>query len=523
MKVTHTDPSVLALSGVVLSCLLGTAHGAYCSVGSFDGAVTAAEISSFNEVVTSSTPATSNIGNAWAQGDSGNMMQAINLIYLIGGQQTTLDQMIRYCDAVLSERNDLAKAPIGQYKIWTEDIAPVWPNDVTESPIGTGGEQGDTIGHLATCANNILKNKTIYDDKPSIGDPHGYGATYLDRAKKYVQEADYSMTDHVLSRLLDLSNDKKMYFAKDSAYQPGGPVPWNQQMMFNYGFENLATAHELLGDDPARVTRYHQIVQDSFNWFFTEGVQTLTDPAGNQSYLWGYALPNIQNEDQNHGALDVAGFTRAYMTGNFGITADEMTKFANRIVDVVTVSPTLYTGYLNGTTGSGNSGSTDYLRAAYIFLTEFRPDAYTSMLAGARMTENSTTTNYANFSRFLWVKYRRSLSGVAESKAVAANLLSGYDPRTGTVDSLMTVSNDSLQNLKGPFYLTLTGAPAGVTIVPRQEAGRSNRAVPGTGAMRKTSDTVRLSSRAIWLLVMPVGCRASNSRISSPLSRAGVA
>lgn len=437
---------------------------AQINVGSFSGPVTADELTSFRTYMATLTPATSNLGNNWAQGNAGEEVKAIGLVYEVGRDAGTLDQMIRFCDAVLSERNDLAPAPIGQYVIWTGDIAPVWPNEVTSLPINTGGEQGDPVGHLGNCARLILETPSLWATAVPIGDPYGYGKTYFQRAKTFIAGADFAIDNHILKYELDLTNADHQYFAANDPYKPGQQVPWNQQMMFNYGFENLATAHELLGDDPARVTRYHQIVQDSFNWFFTEGVQTLTDPAGNQSYLWGYALPNIQNEDQNHGALDVAGFTRAYMTGNFGITADEMTKFANRIVDVVTVSPTHYTGYLNGTTGSGNSGSTDYLRAAYIFLAEFRPDAYTSMLAGARMTENSTTTNYANFSRFLWVKYRRWLSGVAESKAVATNLLSGYDPRTGTVDSLMTVSNDSLQNLKGPFYLTLTGAPAGVTI-----------------------------------------------------------
>jgi hypothetical protein len=63
--------------------------------------------------------------------------------------------MIRFCDAVLSERKDLAPSPIGQHKIWTGRVDPVWPNTLT-APIGTGGEQGDPVGHLASCAYLIL-------------------------------------------------------------------------------------------------------------------------------------------------------------------------------------------------------------------------------------------------------------------------------------------------------------------------------------------------------------------------------
>jgi len=45
-------------------------------------------------------------------------------------------------------------------------------------------------------------------------------------------------------------------------------VPWNQQMMFNYGFQNLAVAHSVLADDPPRTARYDALVQASMDWFF---------------------------------------------------------------------------------------------------------------------------------------------------------------------------------------------------------------------------------------------------------------
>jgi hypothetical protein len=56
----------------------------------------------------------------------------------------------------------------------------------------------------------------------------------LNRAKKYLAEADYSMSHHILESQLDLSNDNKMYFSKDDPYQGGKPVPLNQQMMFKF-------------------------------------------------------------------------------------------------------------------------------------------------------------------------------------------------------------------------------------------------------------------------------------------------
>jgi len=78
---------------------------------------------------------------------------------------------------------------------------------------------------------------------------------------------------------------------------------------------------------------------------------------------------------------------------------------------VLTESATKYAGKVDGTSGVGHASSTATLRSAYLLLAEFRPDAYRDMLAGAGLTENGTTASCDLFSRFLWVKYRRSLGG----------------------------------------------------------------------------------------------------------------
>ena len=384
---------------------------AQMEVGSFSGPVTKAELDSFRAYVTTLTPAENNLGNQWAQGHSGEETKAMGLVYEIGHDQGTLDQMIRFCDAVLSERNDLAPVPVGQHVMWTGDIAPVWPNLVTPQPLNTGGEQGDPVGHLGNCARLILETPKIWKQKVPIDDPHGYGATYLERAKTFVAGADFAVDHHILKDELDLSNKGRQYFSAKDPYKSGQPVPWNQQMMFDYAFQNLAAAHELLKDAPERVVRYRRIVQDSVDWFFSEGVKTYKDKDGNQAYNWGYALPSTAGEDQNHAALDVAGFARAYSSGKYGISAEEMRDFADTIVDVLTESATKYAGKVDGTSAAGHASSTATLRSAYLLLAEFRPDAYRDMLAGAGLTENGTTPSCDLFSRFLWVKYRRSLGG----------------------------------------------------------------------------------------------------------------
>src|SRR5262249_8889360 len=98
--------------------LLPCAH-AQMAVDSFDGPITQHELDSFKSYILTLTPAGDNIGNNWAQGHSGEQTKAMGLMYEITGDTAILDQMIRFCDAVLSERNDLAPPPVGQHLIWT--------------------------------------------------------------------------------------------------------------------------------------------------------------------------------------------------------------------------------------------------------------------------------------------------------------------------------------------------------------------------------------------------------------------
>ncbi|KAJ3497457.1 hypothetical protein NLG97_g1890 [Lecanicillium saksenae] len=394
---------------VLARCLqLGAAAQTGMRVSSFDGPVTAEELKSFSSYIATLEPAKDNIGNQWAQGHSGEETKAMGLVYSIAGQHDVLDNMLRFCDAVLSQRNDLAKAPTGQHKVWTGDIAPVWPNNVDGSPVSTGGEQGDPVGHLAHCAHLILQNKSLYQKNVTIGDGHNYGRTYLERAKTYTEQADKAMTDHILSRLLDVTRGNKMYFAKDSPYKGGTPVPWNQQMMFNYAFQHLVAAHTLLGDRPELSAKYQSIMAANMQWFFAGGGSEIKkSKKGNPVYDWGYAAGS-RVEDENHASLDVAGFHRAYTDGNWNVTATEMATFANTFVDVMTLGDGKYAGTVEGECGQGHASCIDYVRSGYLLLAEFRKDAYHSMMA-ADLQEGGITAKIDIFSRFLWVKHMRSM------------------------------------------------------------------------------------------------------------------
>jgi hypothetical protein len=379
-------------------------------VESFTGAVTVNEVSSFKAYIKTLNPAPDNIGNNWAQGHSGEELKAMGLVYEISGDTAILDRMIVYCDAVLAERNDLAPAPIGHYTLWTGRVDPAWPNGTT-APIGTGGEQGDPVGHLGNCARLILSTPSLWSTDVTGGDPKSFGKTYLERAKTYVQGADFAIDNHILKSLLNVSNQNHQVFSTASPYQPGSPVPWNQQMMFNYGFQNLARAHAILGDDPSRVARYDALVQASIDWFFQGGGEkTSTDAKGNPAYDWGYVM-GLMGEDSNHGSLDVAGFSRAYATGRYGLTDAMMKSFANTFVDLMDRGPGNYAGRVDGTDGTGHGAPTTYIRSGYLLTAEFRPDAYLGMM-GADLRAGSTTGSIDQFARFAWVKNRLCVRGI---------------------------------------------------------------------------------------------------------------
>lgn len=386
-------------------------------VTSLDGPVTKAEINSLLAYISAMEPAASNEKNAWSYGTSGQAVRALGLIYQIQPDPRFVDQMVRFCDAQLAERNDLAPAPIGQHMIWTGRIDPAWPNDLSKPRLGTGGEQGDMIGNLGNCAVTILRTQPLWNKAVPTGDPHHFGLTYLDRAKTYIKQADFAIDHHILNGLLDLGRQNHQYFAAGSPYKSGTPVPWNQVMMFNYGFQMLSTAHTLLRDDAARAARYHQIVADNITWFFTDGVENITTKENRPAYNWAYALPARGGEDCTHARMDVAGLYMSYLEGGYPVTGNEMTRLANTFTDVITLAPGSYSGRVDGTSGdTAHNATTTRVKNGFLFLAEFRPDAYRDMVDHAvtvgdvaSTTEGSTIGDVDLFARFLWAKYRRNL------------------------------------------------------------------------------------------------------------------
>lgn len=412
---------VSAFIGLVAATALPRVGRAQMAIDRLDGPVTPHEIESFVAYLPQVKPATAdgssgnqaaNLANEYAQGHSGENCKAMGLMYEISGNPAILDRLIYFCDVLLSQRNDRLAAPHGQVVYWSGKVDPIW-NSGGRTPDGSSAS-GDGAGHLANCARLILQHPALWKTVVPDGDRWGNGATYLARAKTYVREADRCFDAHYFPYDLDLSDKNYLKYSAASPYQPGNFLPWNQVMMITYPLQYLAAAHELLGDDPARVAKYDTIVRVNLTRFFDDPAvrRIYTDAAGRTAYNWAYTPSHQTGEDSNHGALDVAGFCRAYACGRYGITAAQMTPFANMVCDVLTGTiGSNYHGRVDGTDGKGHGAPTKYLRGGYFLAAEFRPDAYYDLVKGLHLTAPGQTTSLEVFSRLMWVKDRRAHLG----------------------------------------------------------------------------------------------------------------
>ncbi|KAI0901426.1 hypothetical protein F4806DRAFT_501727 [Annulohypoxylon nitens] len=382
--------------------------GAAMKVDSFSGPITSDEISSFSEFVSTLKPATSNKGNLWSYKDSGSSLRAMGLVYDVTNKSNVsiINTMIRFCDALLSERNDLAKPPVGGYKIWTGRVDPVWPNNLTTGA-PTQGEQGECVGNLAYCGYLMVKSTSLHNKTVPDKNPHGYGKTYWERANRYLREAQFTIDQHVLKSQLNISDHQRMYYNPQpgTTIPNGRPVPWNQQMMFNEAFQNLADAYRLLGSNKSLVSKYDNLIKTSIDWFFRGpgGAVSKKSQKGTQVYEWAYGSesPLKHIEKIGHGGADILGMYRAYVHEGYGVTKEMMTGLANTFFDVMTLGDKKWAGDVNG----NKKDVKTKIQAVYMVLAEFRSGEYKKAISWW-LTEGKTTKDVIAMSNLLWLKSR---------------------------------------------------------------------------------------------------------------------
>jgi len=377
-----------------------------------DGLVTATELQAFKNFMRALPPPTDNIHNNMVYGSGGTAVEAMGRMVEISGDPELLDRMICFADAMLAARND----PQTGVVIWTGQRDLIWPNAVVEAgkPASFSTENGDVVGHITYAAELILQNQKLADAKIPDGDPHGYGATYHQRAVRYVQEMDRTI-DGFISKWL-VKPDTLRYYSPNSplfeavSRKPGTanrPVPWNQQAMLNNGFQRLAECHTLLGDDPARVQHYQAIVKASVDWFFAR-VQRVT-VKDHVCYQWAYPAdedPIRHVEDAGHGSYDILGLCRAYRSSRYGLTAAMMQPFANTVLYAMRQPDGKFARRVDGTTNPSDHPPGG-LNAPYLDLCEFAPELFPIFydMSASRIPSSPELT-----AAILWHRHRRAMA-----------------------------------------------------------------------------------------------------------------
>lgn len=370
-----------------------------------EGVPTAAELQAFKGFMRGVEVPVTNEKNAMVYGAGGMAVESLGRMYEVSGDREMLDLILRFTDKMLAARND----PKTGVLIWTGERDAVWPNAVAKEGerAYAGTETGDVAGHIAYAARLILQHPELAAEKATDGDPHHLGATYRERAVRYVRDLDYT-TDSFTVKWFVRPETHRLYTPAsphyDAATRPGSadrPVPWNQQTMVTNGFQRLAECHTLLGDDPARVKRYEAVVQAFVDWFF-EMAQRI-DVNGRVCYRWTYAAetPMVHLEDTAHGGYDVGGLYRAYLGGRYGITAEKMKPFANTVFHIMARPNYTFTGRTDGESAGGRPPGT--IRGSWIDLCEFDPELLPILHAANRGRIKGSADTTANL---LWARWR---------------------------------------------------------------------------------------------------------------------
>jgi len=382
-------------------------------VESLTGPVTQREINAFKEYMNNFPAPPGNSGNGWVFGNPGKAIEACGMMYEVSHDQGILDRMIFLCDDALSGRNDLATAANGGQKVvWTGKVEPVWPSSKEDVvPAGAGVEQGATLSHMAYCAYLILQSPNLWNETVSIGDPHNFGATYKARAMKYITEGDYVIDHWILPHFIRTSDKNRYYFpGAPNTYKANEAAPWNQAWLLTDGFTRLAMCHQLLNDDPSRLTKYVAIAQSNIDWFITAATPSRS-ATGSDCRIYPYSIAQPRGiEDTNHFAYDSEGLVIAYNSGLYNLKASDLMPFANTYIDVVlgTVKDGKFAGRVDGSTGTGHGGGDDFVRDEYIYWAEIRPDAY-AFIGQTEILKNKVGSSPQIAARLLWEKNRRYL------------------------------------------------------------------------------------------------------------------
>lgn len=411
----------LLLLAVFICC--GTiAARAALYIDGLTGPVTTNEINAFKAFMRSQDPPRVPWDfrhNAWSFGPGGRGLEALGMMYEVSGDVEILNLMVRWTDECVSQRNDLMHAEKGGQRVmWTGKIEKVWcPEPPTHRNAKYAGcETEDAIAHIAYCAKLILHNSNLWKTAVPDGNPHGYGLTYLDRARSYISKSDEANDTYFLKWFVQPGT----HLIRSPENQPvwkainNNVDAINRQLMFDGGYQRLAECHEILGDNPERVKKYDAIVKASVTECLA-GIKNFAPRTvnGQTVYNWHYfpwSADKSKSESVGHAAYDVLGIHRASFRPVYGIALNEVRPLANTLIQVITKGKNTFSATVDG---KGSSG--DYLLGEWMVLADWEPAVY-EIVAKAAIASRRYTTNPNLTAYILWMKHRRA-TGIAPVKA----------------------------------------------------------------------------------------------------------
>ena len=463
-------------------------------IDSLDGEVTQREVDTFISIVSAMTIPTSQwtstiTHNQLADGRGGMILEGINYmaeitadIPSLSAEHTQLLNLaIAWNDAWLTHRNDL---PLGEGRVmWTGKVEPVWPPNcpTCSNPTYYESEVGDTIGHMAHTAYNILKTPSIWNNTVPDGDPNGFGTTYLARAQTYVSMLEFSMSNSFTPYFIDPGTLLIRRPSASQGYQSGfhNVNAWNVQMMLLNAYWELAQCHVILGDNPSLAAMYRTIVQKSTD-MFVQNAQPLTAPDGAAVYDWGYCnfgdcTGRLTGEQIGvHGSYDIWGLTRAYATGYTTVpTAQQMKTYADTVVHEMTLSidsagAATYASYNDRCC---SASTYNYLPYGFIFLTPYntviyRPAATADINSGRQANDPGLTAGV------LWAKHWIFIHSAPDFSISASP---GSQTVTTGGGTSYTASVSPSNGFNSTVSLSVSGLPSGAigTFNPTSISGGS--------------------------------------------------
>jgi hypothetical protein len=302
------------------------------------------------------TPNGNNQGNNFAYGNGAKQAGTMATLYEMTGDVWFLDQMIRFSDHILSQRNDNSQ----RRTIWTGRVEICWPNKVATAGDAAycGTENGYVLGHMLASSKAIARHPELWSRTVGIGDPRGYGATYIQRARKFLTEANRTYDEFLIKYFVNPTTNRLHMpthagwaampgnYAKDQ----GHGVPWNQQDMVTAGLRNGADTLMALGEDSARAARYDLITRTSITWFTSELEQHKYTKNGVTVYLWGYPPGGAQRypEDLAHASADINLLYGCYKLGRFGVARTYLQGIGNTFMEVIRLADGTFAGKVNG-------------------------------------------------------------------------------------------------------------------------------------------------------------------------------